>query len=60
MSIIGISTEWADLIDPMVPEILNLVIASWEEMPPPAPDEKEDNITIALCRTLSKTGPLAV
>jgi hypothetical protein len=36
----------------MVPEILNLVIASWEEMPSPAPDEKEDNITIALCRAL--------
>lgn len=52
MSIIGISTEWSDLIDPMVPEILNLVIASWQEMPPTAQDEKEDNITIALCRIL--------
>jgi hypothetical protein len=52
VSLIGISTEWADLIDPMVPEILNLVIASWEEMPSPAPNEKEDNITIALCRAL--------
>ncbi|MGC0779409.1 MAG: hypothetical protein WCD68_19585, partial [Candidatus Acidiferrum sp.] len=52
MSIIGISTEWSDLIDPMLPEILNLVIASWQEMPSPPPDEKEDNITITLCRIL--------
>lgn len=54
MSVIGISTEWSDLIEPMLPEILDLVIASWEEMPSPAPDEKEDNITIALCRTLTQ------
>lgn len=52
MSIIGTSTEWADLIDSMLPEILNLVLTSWGEMPSPAPSETEDNITIALCRTL--------
>ena len=52
MSIIGISTEWADLIDSMVPDILRLVIATWEGMPPPAANDKEDNITVALCRAL--------
>jgi hypothetical protein len=52
MRIVGVPNDWADLINPMVPEILNLVIASWEEMPAPASDEKEDNITIALCRAL--------
>jgi len=52
VTIAGMPSEWADLIDPLVPEILNLVIASWEEMPSPTPDEKEDNITIALCRAL--------
>lgn len=36
----------------MLPEILDLVVASWEEMPSPASDETEDNITIALCRRL--------
>ena len=55
MSIIGVPTQWADLIDPMLPEILKLVISSWEEMPLPAPDDKEDNITIALCRTLRQS-----
>lgn len=52
MSVVGTPTDWADLIDPMVPEILTLVIASWEQMPSPAPDEKEDNITVELCRAL--------
>lgn len=52
MTVADIPIEWADLIDSLVPEILNLVIASWDEMSPPAPDEKEDDITIALCRAL--------
>ena len=52
MSIIGASDQWAGLIDPMLPEILQLVIATWREMPPPEPDEKEDNISLALCRRL--------
>lgn len=54
MAIIGAPTEWIDLIDPMVPVVLNLVIASWEEMPSPAPDETEDNITNELCRLLQQ------
>lgn len=52
MSIFGSSTEWADLIDSKLPEILSLVIASWADMPSPASDETEDNITIVLCRKL--------
>lgn len=54
MRVFGKPTEWADLLDPMVPEILNLVIASWEELPSPASDETEDNITEALCRALKQ------
>jgi hypothetical protein len=54
MSVIGISTEWSDLIDPMLPEILRLVVASWQEMPTPASDDKEDDITNALWRTLKQ------
>lgn len=52
MSVIGTSTNWSDLIDPMLPAVLNLVISSWHEMPSPAPNEKEDNITNALWRIL--------
>jgi hypothetical protein len=54
VAVIGAPTEWIDLIDPMVPVILNLVIASWEEMPAPAADETEDNITRELCRALKQ------
>lgn len=54
MSVVGISTEWADLIDPMVPEILKLVVTTWEAMPSPASDEGEDTITVALCRALQQ------
>ena len=54
MSIIGDSTEWSDLIDSILPEVLKLVMESWKQMPTPAPDETEDNITIALCRVLTQ------
>lgn len=52
--VVGAPTQWADLIDPMVPVILRLAVASWEEMPRPASDEKEDAITEALCRRLKQ------
>ena len=54
MAVVGTSTDWADLIDPLVPQILSLVIAAWEGMPQPAPSEGEDNITIALYRALQQ------
>jgi len=52
VSVIGKSADWADLLEPMVPVILNLVVATWEELPSPAPDEGEDKITNELCRAL--------
>lgn len=52
MSIIGAPTEWVNLIDPMVPQILHLVISTWESIPAPASDAREDDITTALCRAL--------
>jgi hypothetical protein len=55
VTVIGTSAEWANLIDPMVPEIIKLVIATWEEMSSPPPDEGEDNITVALCRALQQS-----
>jgi hypothetical protein len=54
VNIVGSPDAWADLIDPMVPEILNLIVESWNAMPPISSDEKEDNITIALCRILQQ------
>jgi hypothetical protein len=52
LSVFGAPTEWVDLVDSMVPEILALVVATWQDMPSPPPDEKEDNITNELCRAL--------
>lgn len=52
MSVIGSPCEWADLIDPMIPEVLRLVVVTWRTMSPPLPDAKEDEITTALCRAL--------
>lgn len=54
MSIIGVSEEWSDLIEPKVPEILDLVVMSWNEMPALSGDEKEDSITTALCQILMR------
>jgi hypothetical protein len=50
--VVGSPAEWVDLIDPMVPTILSLVVASWAEMPAYAADETEDNITLLLWRKL--------
>lgn len=52
MTIVGTPSEWVGQIDSLVPQILTLVIASWEGMPSPSPDAKEDAITYALCRAL--------
>ena len=52
MSVIGVSEEWSDLIEPKVPEILDLVVTSWNQMPDMVGNEKEDTITRALCRIL--------
>jgi hypothetical protein len=54
MSIVGAPSEWVGLIDSMVPEILRLVVDTWENLPEPALDEREDDITVALCRALKK------
>lgn len=52
MSIIGEPRDWIDLIGPLVPDILRLVVASWEEMDAPAGDDREDEISIGMCRVL--------
>jgi hypothetical protein len=54
MSIVGAPTDWSNLIDPLVPDILRLVIASWEGMRPPAPDAREDDISVELYRALQQ------
>jgi hypothetical protein len=52
MSIVGVPSDWVNLIDPMVPQVLHLVISTWEAMAAPASDAREDDITNTLCRAL--------
>ena len=54
MTVVGTPTHWVDLLDSMVPDILRLVITTWETMRPPSQDSKEDDITIDLCRALRR------
>ena len=54
MSVLGQSSAWVDMIDPMVPEILRLVVKTWDEMPPPEPNQLEDRITNQLCVALRR------
>jgi hypothetical protein len=52
MKLIGASAAWANLIDTLVPEILELVIATWDAMPSSVRSVREDPTTEALCRLL--------
>lgn len=52
MNLIGAPDEWIDLIDTLVPDILDLVISTWEAMPLPKSDAREDPTTEDLCRRL--------
>jgi hypothetical protein len=52
MSIIGTPTDWSNLLDPLVPDILRLVLTTWEGMHSPECDAREDDITRSLCRAL--------
>jgi hypothetical protein len=52
MTLIGSPADWANLLDTLIPEILTLVIATWEEMPLPASNALEDPISTAFCERL--------
>ena len=50
--VLGSPTDWADLLDHMVPEILDVTIAAWESLPPITSNAREDDITLRLCCAL--------
>ena len=51
----GSPEQWIDLIESQVPDILALVIETWEAMPPPAGNELEDPVSESLCRSLRQS-----
>jgi hypothetical protein len=54
MSFVGAPSEWVDLIDSLVPDILELVSNSWGQMPHLACDAREDPTTETLCKLLRR------
>jgi hypothetical protein len=52
MSLVGAPSEWIDLLDSLVPDILDLAVSTWNDMAPLTPDALENPTTEALCRML--------
>lgn len=52
MKFVGAPDAWRELIDTLVPDILDLVVSSWGNMPTLAPNAREDPTTEELCRRL--------
>lgn len=55
MTHLGSPEQWVNLIESQVPDILTLVIETWEAMPPPAGNELEDPVSESLCRSLRQS-----
>jgi hypothetical protein len=52
MNIVGSPSQWIGLIDSLLPDIFQLVVASWQAMPNLAADAREDPTTEVFCRLL--------
>lgn len=49
---------WIDFLETLVPDIIEMVIETWESMPAPAGNELEDNVSESLCLSLRKSRSL--
>ena len=54
MNLVGTPDDWIGLIDSLVPDILKLIISTWEQMPAPGGDALEDPTTEELSRWLRR------
>ena len=54
MNLIGVPDHWKNLIESLVPDILHLVVSTWDAMPAPTSDAREDPTTVELCRYLRR------
>ena len=55
MNLVGSPADWAGLIESLVPDILNLVISTWEEMPASSVHPREDPTTEEFSRWLRRS-----
>src|ERR1700733_5155811 len=54
MSFVGAPSEWVDLIESLVPDVLELVSNSWREMPRLPCNAREDPTTETFCKLLRR------
>ena len=54
MRLVGLPDAWLDLLDSLVPDILDLVLLTWQDMPPLPANALEDLTTEELCKQLRK------
>jgi hypothetical protein len=52
LSVAGSPEAWIDLLERMLPDLLQLTIEAWVTITRPFVDDKEDHITGLLCRAL--------
>ena len=55
MTHFGSPEQWVDFIESQVPDIIGLVVETWESLPPPAGNELEDEVSESLCRSLRQS-----
>lgn len=58
MSVLGSPSAWADLLEDILPELLQSVVDSWDTLKGPLNDAREDTVTYALCRALKHSRTL--
>ncbi len=58
MSVVGSGNAWVDLLEQLLPELLELIIDTWQIIPSPIESDKEDKTTEALCSALRKNRTL--
>lgn len=59
MTIAGNPGQWIDLLDSLVPDIVNLVLDGWGLMGSIPPDSKEDPVSEELCKMLRSARSLS-
>lgn len=52
MSVSGSPNAWADLLEDILPNLLQLVVDTWDTLKGPLTNAREDTVTNALCRAL--------
>ncbi len=55
MTHVGTLVELHNLLESLVPDILALIVETWQDMPAPAANAKEDSVSTSLCRLLRQS-----